>query len=176
MRATYRIPNEIVGASRAFNTDMKSLAALVVLCATAAASPTVTFVHTAAGSYGVQKAGEDAGPLYAFVKIDSDKADTVKLTSLFVSRGAKVCAKTTKPLVVTKIPEIKDPNAQLRVDANKGTPWKGELVKGTTWLRIEAVMDHQCPMDKPEPLVRITFAAGNIPIEVTRPFDQHLPS
>ena len=153
-----------------------SLAALLIFCGAAAASPTVTFVHTAAGSYGVQKAGEDAGPLYAFVKIDSDKTETVKLTSLFVARGAKVCAKTTKPLVVTKIPEIKDANAQLRVDANKGTPWKGELVKGTTWLRIEAVMDHQCPADKPAPVVRITFAAGNIPIEVTRPFDERLPS
>jgi hypothetical protein len=155
---------------------MKSLAALLFFCSTAAASPTVTFVHTAAGSYGVQKAGEDAGPLYAFVKIESDKADTVKLTSLFVARGAKVCAKTTKPLVVTKIPAIKDASAQLRVDADKGTPWKGELVKGTTWLRIEAAMAHQCPMDKPEPIVHMTFANGNIPIEVTRPFDEHLPS
>ena len=155
---------------------MKSLAALLIFCATAAASPTVTFVHTAAGSYGVQKAGEDAGPLYAFVKIDSDKADTVKLTSLFVTHGKKVCAKSTKPEVITKIPPIKDANAQLRVDADKGTPWKGELVKGTTWLRIEAVMDHQCPGDKPEAVVHLTFANGNIPIEATRPFDQRLPS
>jgi len=155
---------------------MKSLAALLIFCATAAASPTVTFVHTAAGSYGVQKAGEDAGPLFAFVKIESDKADTLKLTSLFVTHGKKVCARTTKPLVVTKIPAIKDANAQLRVDADKGTPWKGELAKGTTWLRIEAVMDHQCPADKPEPVVRLTFASGNIPIEATRPFDQRLPS
>jgi hypothetical protein len=155
---------------------MKSLAALLIFCGVASASPTVTFVHTAAGSYGVQKAGEDAGPLYAFVKIESGKVDTLKLTSLFVARGAKVCAKTTKPLVVTKIPEIKDANAQLRVDANKGTPWKGELVKGATWLRIEAVMDHQCAADKPEPVVHLTFASGNIPIAASRPFDEHLPS
>jgi hypothetical protein len=162
---------------------MKSLAALLIFCvatsvgaAPTSATPTITVVHTAAGSYGVQKAGEDAGPLYAFVKIDSDKADTLKLTSLFVTHDKKVCAKTTKPLVVTRIKEIKDANAQLRVDADKGTPWKGELVKGTTWLRIEAVMDHQCPAAKPEPVVRLTFASGNIPIEATRPFDQRLPS
>ena len=176
MHATYRIRDEIVGADRAFIEPMKSFAALLVLCGTAAASPTVTFVHTAAGSYGVQKADEDAGPLYAFVKIDSAKADSLKLTSLFVTRDKKVCARTTKPLVVTKVPASKDANAQLRVDADKGTPWKGELAKGTTWLRIEAVMDHQCPADKPAALVRLTFASGNIPIEVTRTFDQRLPS
>jgi hypothetical protein len=38
------------------------------------------------------------------------------------------------------------------------------------------VMDHQCPAAKPEPVVRLTFASGNIPIEATRPFDQRLPS
>jgi hypothetical protein len=155
---------------------MKTVAALLIFCATAAASPTVTFVHTAAGSYGVQKAGEDAGPLYAFVKIDSDQADTAKLTSLFVTRGRKVCAKSTKPAVVTKIRAFKDARAQLRVDADKGAAWKGELVKGTTWLRIEAVMDHQCAAGDPEPVVRLTFANGNIPIEVTRTLDERLPS
>ena len=155
---------------------MKSLAALLILCATAAASPTVTFVHTAAGSYGAQKAGEDAGPLYAFVKIDSAKPETMKLTSLFVTRDKKVCARTTKPLVVNRVKAFTDANAQLRVDADKGSPWKGEVAKGTTWLRIEAVMDHQCSAAKPEPIVRITFANGNIPIEVTRAFDERLPS
>jgi hypothetical protein len=155
---------------------MKSLAALLIFCGVASASPTVTVVYTAAGSYGVQKAGEDAGPLYAFVKIESAKADTLNLTSLFVARGAKVCAKTTKPLVIRKIKNIEDTNALLRVDANKGTPWKGELVKGTTWLRIEAVMDHQCAADKPEPVVHLTFASGKIPIAASRPFDERLPS
>ena len=151
---------------------MKTVAALLIFCATAAASPTVTFVHTAAGSYGVQKAGEDAGPLYAFVKVDSDKADTLKLTSLFVTLDKKVCARETK-MTVAKIPPAKDLNAQLRVDANKGTPFDGKLDKGTTWLRIEAVMNHQCAG---EPVVHLTFANGNIPIEVTRAFDERLPS
>jgi hypothetical protein len=40
-------------------------------------------------------------------------------------------------------------------------------------LRIEAVMNHQCAG---EPLVHLTFGNGNIPIEVTRKFDERLPS
>lgn len=151
---------------------MKTVAALLFFCATAAASPTVTFVHTAAGSYGVQKSGEDAGPLYAFVKVESDKPDSLVLSDVFVTLDKKVCAKQTK-ISIAKIPPAKDPNAQLRVDASKGTPFTGSLQKGTTWLRIEAAMNHQCAG---EPLVHLIFGSGHIPTEVTRKLDARLPA
>ena len=155
---------------------MKIVAALMFFCAVASAAPKLALVHTAAGSYGVQKSGEDAGPLYAFVKVDSDAADTMTLKDIAVKQGGKVCAAMTKLDRIAVIDEIKDKHALLRVDAPKGTPFDGKLAKGTTWLRIEAVMDHQCAIGKVEPTVVVHFTNGKATLEVTRAMDEHLPS
>jgi hypothetical protein len=64
----------------------------------------------------------------------------------------------------------------MRLDADKGTPWKGALAKGTTWLRIEGVMNHQCHSDKVEPTVVVHFTNGKDTLEVTRALIEHLPS
>ena len=155
---------------------MKSLAALMFFCATAAATPKLSMVHTAAGSYGVQKAGEDAGPIYAFVRVDSDKPETMPFKDISVTRDGKTCASMTKLERVATIPEIKDKNALLRLDATKGTPFSGALAKGTTWLRIEAVMNHQCKTDKTEPTVVVHFTNGKDTLEVAGALVEHLPS
>lgn len=133
-------------------------------------------VHTAAGSYGVQKAGEDAGPLYAFVRIDSDKADTLAFETVVVKRDIKTCATMTKLEHIASIPEIKATTKLLRLDADQGTPWKAALAKGSTWLRIEVVMDHQCRADQVEPTVVVRFTQGADTFEVTRALIEHLPS
>jgi hypothetical protein len=155
---------------------MKSLGLMMIFCATAAAAPKLEMVHTAAGSYGAQKAGEDAGPLYAFIRVDSDKADTMTFKDLSVTRDGKTCATMTKLEHIAAIPEIKDATKLMRLDANKGTPFKGALAKGTTWLRIEGVMNHQCQSDKVEPTVIVHFTNGTNTLEVTRALLEHLPS
>ncbi len=155
---------------------MKTLGALVIFCATAQAGPTLSLVHTAAGSYGAQEAGKDAGPLYAFVRIDSAKAETVTLLDIVVEREGKPCSAMTKLERIATIPAIKQTRGLLRVDADKGTPFKGALAKGTTWLRIEAVMDHQCKVETIEPVVVVHFTHGSETLEVTRAMDEHLPS
>ena len=155
---------------------MKSLGLVMFFCATAAAAPTLAVVHNAAGSYGVQKAGEDVGPLYAFIRVESDKADTLVFKDLSVTRDGKTCATMTKLERIASIPEIKDTNKLMRLDADKGTPFKGALAKGTTWLRIDAVMNHQCHEDKVAPLVVVHFTNGKDTVEVTRALIEQLPS
>ncbi|HEX7702849.1 MAG TPA: hypothetical protein VF403_19050 [Kofleriaceae bacterium] len=155
---------------------MKSLGLVMFLCATAAAAPKLEMVHNAAGSYGAQKAGEDAGPLYAFIRVDSDKADTMTFKDLSVTRDGKTCATMTKLERIASIPEIKDTTKLMRLDADKGTPFKGALAKGTTWLRIDAVMNHQCHEDKVLPVVVVHFTNGKDTVEVTRALIEHLPS
>jgi hypothetical protein len=155
---------------------MKSLGLVMIFCATAAAAPKLEMVHTAAGSYGAQKAGDDTGPLYAFVRVDSDKADTMTFKDLSVTRDGKTCATMTKLERIASIPAIKDTTKLLRLDADKGTPYKGALAKGTTWLRIEGVMDHQCHSDKIERIVVVHFTNGADTVEVTRALIEHLPS
>ncbi|MEO8846925.1 MAG: hypothetical protein ABI591_21635 [Kofleriaceae bacterium] len=152
---------------------MKSLGLVMMLGATAAAAPKLEIVHTAAGSYGVQKAGEDAGPLYAFLRVESDQADTLAFKDVSVTRDGKTCATMTKLERIASIREIQDRTVLMRLDADKGTPYKGALAKGTTWLRIDAVMDHQCHSDKVEPTVVVRFTNG---VEVTHPLIEHLPS
>jgi hypothetical protein len=148
----------------------------MMFCATATAAPKLSMVHTAAGSYGVQKAGEDAGPIYAFVRVDSDTAATMPFKDISVTRDGKTCALMTKLERVASIGEIKDKAALLRLDASKGTPFNGALAKGTTWLRIEAVMNHQCKVDKVEPTVVVHFTNGKDTLEVSAALVEHLPS
>ena len=156
---------------------MKSLAVVMFFCATAAAAPKLEIVHTAAGSYGAQKVGEDAGPLYAFIKVESDKPDTLTFTDLSVvttgGKTSRACAKLQKLDRIAAIAEIKSTRGLLRIDADKGTPFTGKIEKGTTWLRIDAVMDHQC---KTESAVVVWFANDKTPIQVQRAVDEHLPS
>ncbi|MFT3693851.1 MAG: hypothetical protein QM831_11970 [Kofleriaceae bacterium] len=151
---------------------MKTLLALTIFCATAAAAPTspsLTITHVAAGTYGIQKAGEDAGPAYVFVKVTSDKPADLKFTTVYGELGTgHRCASMTK---LDRIAIVKDQS--LRLDADKGVPYVGHVGKGDTLIRIDAVMDHQCSHQKN---IAPTFTVEFGTVKATRAIDEVLPS
>jgi hypothetical protein len=98
------------------------------------------------------------------------------LKDLTLTHDGKTCARMTKVERVGAIAEIKDTSKLMRLDADKGTVFAGALAKGTTWLRIDAVMDHQCRVDKTEPIVVVHFTHGKDTLEVSHALVEHMPS
>ncbi len=148
---------------------MKTVLGLLIFCATAnAAPPTLTVTHVATGGYGIQKAGEDRGPAYVFVKITTDKATDLKFTTLHGELGHARCASMEKLERISIVKKI-----DLRLDADQGTPYAGHLDAGETLIRIDAVMDHQCSHSKN---IEPSFTAEFGTLKASRPIDEVLPS
>jgi hypothetical protein len=167
---------------------MKTLASLLVVaaCQSAPSTPApapvpapaplrAELLYSASGGYGVQPAGEDKGVLYAFVRLESERAMHVSIAKLEMTRDGATCAQPTKSPAIAVISPItkQTANRALTLDAlAKGTPFDGALTAGTTFLRVQVEIDHACSGNT-EPTVEVKLDDGTL---LAQPLVERLPS
>lgn len=131
-------------------------------------------VYAAAGEFGTQPQGEDAGVLHAFVRVDGPGRLTVERVVLGHDGG--VCGEPKEASKLWWIAPL--PETVKSVDAaslQKGSTFGGQLKAGAQYLRITTPMDHMCGSEQLLDIV-LKLRLDGKPVQLTRALDMRLPS
>ncbi len=161
------------------------IAALVVAMAACHPSATPTapagaavrgaLLFTATQGVGVRAPdGPDPVTLYAFMRLDTTAPAEVTIDDASMTRDGARCAASTAPAKVARITEVTRETATraLTLDALAGgTRFDGTIAAGATFLRVIVELDRPCAG-----LASIKLHAGGLPIELSAPITEQMPT